>query len=362
MIGLYQTAIAYFGAHSAHLRDKHEVDRAIQRAVIGGAISIITMWFAHSHSETGSIVAALPYAAAAYAALAMIYLKIIQSRPNAAIAAQYLFILLDPALTVLALAGMPGVLAPINQLLVVQIVRCGIRYGVRTMWLTWAAAALSSMVLLPLNTFWSLAEPLTKSYITMLAITPILFGPLIKHLHRVSSELRSAATSDPLTGLGNRRMLSEHLRLAQERSHRDHSMLAVLLIDLDNFKAVNDTLGHGIGDHLLERVASAIKHNSRGGDFLARIGGDEFVLLVEGLSHHDGHHQAQMIAEKIVKTVQAVAEEVSPTIPVSASIGVNCWSFASKPLASEIDLIEVADRAMYSAKRAGKARVVLAPA
>jgi diguanylate cyclase (GGDEF)-like protein len=191
-----------------------------------------------------------------------------------------------------------------------------------------------------------------------MCFTPLLFVPLIDKLHSMTEELRQAATSDQLTGLGNRRMLSEHLRLARERCIRDASMLAVLYIDLDNFKQVNDTLGHNIGDALLELIAKRLKKNCRSGDFLARVGGDEFVLLVEGLSKQTGTTQAEEIAKKLVATVQDCASEVAPRAGVSASVGIRCWTPDPHAMDHD-DLIDEADRAMYSAKRAGKSRVTL---
>ncbi len=362
MNGRYLAAISYIGAHLVPHRDLHEIDRALQRAVISCIPFVLMVWQAFTSSGLGPVVLVLPVVATAYAAAALVYLKIIRTQPNRAVMAQYAFIVLDPVLTVLALAGMPLVLGCLNPLLLAQIVRCGIRFGMRTLWLTWGSAVVASVILLPLSGLWLLYDPLTQSYIVMLVITPILFGPLIRHGHRVTSDLRAAAMSDPLTGLGNRRMLFEHLILAQERSRRDQSMLALILFDLDNFKTVNDTLGHAKGDELLKGIAATIKAHSRGGDLLTRIGGDEFVLLLEGLTVHDGHQQAEQVAQKILAAVSAAGKQVCPTVPVTASVGVKCWSFTTQPAACADDLIEFADTAMYAAKRAGRARVSFAMA
>ena len=362
MNGRYLAAISYIGAHLVPHRDLHEIDRAIQRAVISGILCVLMVWHAFTSSGLGPVALVFPVVAAAYATAALIYLKLIRAKPNRAVMAQYVFIILDPVLTVIALAGVPIALGPLNPLLLAQIVRCGIRFGMRTLWLTWGGAVIASVILLPLSGLWLLREPLTQSYIVMLVITPILFGPLIRHGHRVTSDLRAAAMSDSLTGLGNRRMLFEHLLRAQERSRRDKSMLALILFDLDNFKTVNDTLGHGKGDELLKGIATAIKEHSRGGDLLTRIGGDEFVLLLEGLTALDGPQQAEQIAQKILAAVSAAGKQVCPTVPVTASVGVKCWSFAAQPEARADDLIEFADAAMYTAKRAGRARVSFAMA
>jgi diguanylate cyclase (GGDEF)-like protein len=361
MRGLTQTLLTYFGAHSIQHRDAHERDRAVQRAWITIGISILTMWASYTTSHRSLVLLSTSYLSAFYAAASLVYLRSIQARPAGQVLAQYLFIVLDPALTVLALVAAPTVLAPLNPLLMVQIVRCGLRFGSRTMWLAWGATVLMCAALFPSSDFWMAEEQLMRSFVAMLAITPILFGPLIARLHQVTGELTAAATSDPLTGLGNRRMLSEHLRFAQARAQRDNSMLALLAVDLDNFKAVNDTLGHSTGDHLLEVVASSIKRGCRAGDFLARTGGDEFVLLAEGLSAKDGSSQAAQIAAKVISTVESAAAHACPTIKVTASVGVHCWIHDDRAnAATESDLLDLADRAMYKAKRAGKARFVFA--
>ncbi|MDP4299360.1 GGDEF domain-containing protein [Leptothrix discophora] len=354
----YAAFIDYFGAHRGPLRVRHEVDRAIQRVVIGLLVALATLWHDHEASQMDLVVHAMPYFSVAYALLALLYWRVIRARPDAAVAAQYAFIVADPVLTVLALAASPTLLAPLNMFLMVQIVRCGIRYGVRTLWLEWSVAVLASALLLPLSAFWTLAQPLTQSHIAMLLVTPLLFAPLIRQLHRANDELRAAATSDPLTGLGNRRLLSEHLRIAQERSRRDGTWLALILFDLDNFKAVNDARGHASGDALLLHITRALRANLRGGDYLARIGGDEFVLLVEGLPADEAGRLAQAMADKIVRVVAEAARDASPDQPVTASAGVHCWSGSDPTGHDEATPMERADQAMYEAKRAGKDRAV----
>ena len=163
MNGRYQAAISYVGAHLVPHRDLHEIDRAVQRAVIGSIMSALMVWHAITSSLVGTVVLALPVLAIAYAVAAVVHLKIVRAQPNRAVMAQYVFIVLDPVLTVIALAGMPLVLGPLNPLLLCQIVRCGIRFGMRTLWLTWSSAAIASVIFLPLSGLWLLREPLTQS-------------------------------------------------------------------------------------------------------------------------------------------------------------------------------------------------------
>ncbi|MGY0195232.1 diguanylate cyclase domain-containing protein [Leptothrix sp. BB-4] len=348
----------HFGAHRVDGRGRHEIDRVIQRIVITVAVGLVTFWQEPGTDRLAPIVPLMPWAALVYVLLSLAYWRVIRRRPDAAVGAQYAFLVVDPLVTVLALMAAPTMLAPLNMFLMVQIVRCGIRYGVRTLWLTWAVSLLASAALMPLSNFWTMAQPLTLSHIAMLVITPLLFAPLIASLHRATDDLRQAATSDPLTGLANRRMLGTHLQGARQRSRREQTALALILFDLDRFKTVNDAYGHAKGDELLLRVTAALKGRLRGSDFLARIGGDEFVLLLEGLDETHARLQAGLMAQKIVGLVEAVSRECCPDLPVSASVGVHTWSADDPDGGDENVLIDHADRAMYAAKRAGKGRAV----
>lgn len=357
---LLQRFIGYVGAHNAQHVDAHERDRARQRAMISLAFSAITGWDAWHSPAPPPVEVLVPVLSLAYALVALLHLKVVLARQRAGVLSQYLFIVLDSMVTVVAFVGAPAVLGPLYPVLMVQIVRCGMRYGLRTLWLSWAAAALAALALMPLSDYWTGQVLLLRSFVAMMVVIPLLFAPLVRTLHRVTAELRIAAGSDPLTGLSNRRLLDEHIRLARERCERERSMLAVMLVDLDNFKVVNDTFGHAVGDQLLERVALAIQRCCRDGDFLARVGGDEFVLLVAGLPEQVGRERAKAIADKVVAVVQAAADELVPAAGVSASAGVYCWMGGVAQAEATGDLVEQADRAMYLAKRAGKSRVEMA--
>jgi diguanylate cyclase (GGDEF)-like protein len=353
----------YFGAHLSAQRDAHERDRARQRAVIAAVFALVLalghwLW---PRSQPGQVHLLIALSLA-YSAVALLYLKLVLARGRSPVALQYLFILTDPALTIVLVVGAAQWLAVFYVVVMVQIVRVGMRYGMPTLWLSWSGAMAAAALLMPHSAFWMAETQLLRSFVVTMVVVPVLFGPLIRRLHHVNDELRTAAGSDPLTGLGNRRLLAEHIRLAQQRSQRDGTMLAVILFDLDNFKRVNDSLGHARGDQLLAALAKAMRRHCRAGDFLARVGGDEFILLVEGLSMLAGREQAQEIAGKLVRAIEHTAAGIAPAAGVSASVGVQCWAHAMDARASEDQLIDAADQAMYRAKRAGKARVMLAAA
>ncbi len=161
--------------------------------------------------------------------------------------------------------------------------------------------------------------------------------------------LTRLALQDPLTGLPNRALFLDRLALALRRQHRDGRMVAVLFVDLDRFKAVNDTLGHLAGDRLLVAVADRLGHILRPGDTIARLGGDEFAVVCEGMA---GQAAAEEVAIRILNSLATpVVVEGQEIIP-SASIGIA----VSEPEATPDTMLRDADTAMYEAKDAGRNR------
>jgi diguanylate cyclase (GGDEF)-like protein len=160
------------------------------------------------------------------------------------------------------------------------------------------------------------------------------------------------ANFDGLTGLPNRNLLFEHLSKGLQQARRQWRLLAVLLVDLDGFKHVNDTLGHDAGDELLRQVAERLRQCVRATDTAARLGGDEFVIVLSDLGHPDA---AAAVARK---TIARLAEPVplGPVNPVvTASIGIALYRpELPANLNQAMTLLRQADNAMYAAKRAGK--------
>ena len=155
------------------------------------------------------------------------------------------------------------------------------------------------------------------------------------------------ATHDDLTSLPNRTLFNDRLRLALARATRSEESLAVLFLDLDNFKIVNDTLGHDIGDKLLKQVAARLLECVRAEDTVARLGGDEFVLLLEGSERHEAAQTAERLIRALSKSYLLGEHECF----VSASLGISMFpEDAGEPSG----LMRNADAAMYRAKDQGK--------
>jgi len=166
--------------------------------------------------------------------------------------------------------------------------------------------------------------------------------------HRLSKALRRQAQYDPLTGLPNRALLSDRLDQAIREARRSGCTIGVLLLDLDEFKLINDSLGHGAGDELLKGVATRLGHCLRGGDTVARLGGDEFVVIV---SLPDGETGCDNVAERLLRALQEKVPLAGREVNARPSIGISLFPQDGD---STEALLQAADTAMYAAKHAGK--------
>jgi len=161
-------------------------------------------------------------------------------------------------------------------------------------------------------------------------------------------QLDHLAHHDPLTALPNRILYHDRLRHAMTRAERDGEELAVLFIDLDRFKNVNDTLGHHVGDELLKQAAASLTRCLREGDTLARLGGDEFIVLLEDV---DGMHGATCVAEKLMAMFEQPFDVSGYELFVTGSVGISLFPQDAQDMHM---LIRNADVAMYQAKARGR--------
>jgi diguanylate cyclase (GGDEF)-like protein len=160
--------------------------------------------------------------------------------------------------------------------------------------------------------------------------------------------LESLALRDPLTGLANRRLLAERMSMALGHSRRNRSIMAVIYLDLDGFKEINNTLGHGAGDALLQMVAARLVATVREEDTVARLGGDEFLIA---LWHLSGAQDAAKVAFKAIESVSQPCDIDGHTVTVTASAGIAVYPADGEDAET---LMKKADVALYEAKRAGK--------
>jgi len=193
---------------------------------------------------------------------------------------------------------------------------------------------------------------ISTSAITIDDAAPIISG-IVRDLSdqkRFEAQLSHQALHDPLTGLANRAMLIDRLDHALTGVRRRGHMCGVLYVDLDRFKAVNDTLGHAAGDQLLIEAANRICVAVRGTDTVARLGGDEFVVVCEGI---EGVHRAADVAQRIIATLQTPFPLGDDDAQVGASIGI---AFSADGTETADAILANADIAMYRAKTNGRNR------
>jgi diguanylate cyclase (GGDEF)-like protein/PAS domain S-box-containing protein len=170
----------------------------------------------------------------------------------------------------------------------------------------------------------------------------------VSALKAVQRELQAQARRDHLTGLANRHQLDELLPLALARAQRSEGALALMFLDIDKFKSINDSLGHAVGDAVLKEFARRLRDCVRSTDTVARLAGDEFVIVLEGLR---SEAEPQFVARKIGAAIARPFLLDGIELPVSTSIGI---AFHTGGLLTPSALLHRADQALYEAKNAGR--------
>jgi diguanylate cyclase (GGDEF)-like protein len=174
----------------------------------------------------------------------------------------------------------------------------------------------------------------------------------VRLLHKAACNygkmLEELALNDPLTGLANRRLLADRMTMSLVHAHRNKSAMAVVYLDLDGFKQINDTLGHGVGDELLKMVAGRLLATVRQEDTVARLGGDEFILA---LWHVSGSDYAATVAARAIEAVAQPYEIEGNSVRITVSAGVSIYPDHGEDADS---LMKSADLALYEAKTAGR--------
>ncbi|MBI3900109.1 MAG: diguanylate cyclase [Gammaproteobacteria bacterium] len=198
-----------------------------------------------------------------------------------------------------------------------------------------------------LSDYWRSLEPLSVGLWLGIVALPIFARRFYQRMNDANQRLRELATHDPLTGLPNRPFLYERLRETIAMSERHKRRFLVMFIDLDNFKKINDGKGHEAGDNALREVASAMRQSIRQSDVAARVGGDEFVVLLHDLKNEKIQH----LAEHIRESVRLYTKD-----HLSMSVGIATYPECGNDPET---LIRHADNTMYAAKAGGKGRHVV---
>lgn len=327
-----------------------EHGQALLRVAIVWLLLLNTAWVAARNPDIGAWVWGINLASAIFSVL--LFARIIQ-RPAPSPRRRVLGAIHDNvAVTAwLYICGPLGALALFVYPFVT--VGNGFRFGVR--YLAWSGllGALGIGTLVVAAPGWRSYGLIGTGVLLSHILVTVYTGVLLSRLYRAQAQLATLATCDGLTGLPNRRFFMD--QLARQLATPEHRPLACLYMDLDGFKAVNDRCGHQIGDALLQQVAAAVRGCIRAADVLARVGGDEFTVVLDGPT---STAEARVVADRIIATVERITRVADQPVSVSVSIGIACVPAdgCEQPVRAD-DLLKAADDAMYVAKRSGRGRV-----
>ena len=231
------------------------------------------------------------------------------------------------------------------------------RFGERAQWSESAHQHFQEYCDLPVQCYSEIVQQWSDGRTMRVSRTEVAGGGYLDVFADVSeqyharSALEHLARFDPLTDLPNRRFFRDELQRLTE-AHEDGAVTAALCLDLDRFKAVNDTLGHPVGDKLLTSVSARLLATLKVGDFVARLGGDEFAVILTGLPHQA---DAQKVAQRVIQTLSAQYEIDGHHISIGASIGID---FLAQGMSAD-EWLRNADLALYRAKTLGRGRAVV---
>jgi diguanylate cyclase (GGDEF)-like protein len=288
---------------------------------------------------------------------AIAYSLLVHRRPAPTRARRALALVVDN-LTASYIASFGGAFAAYVGFNFLTTVGWGLRFGRHYLFLATVIAVAGMAWNLVASPYWHEELVFGGSILFGMAATSINTGMLLRRIahgnRRLADkmhEIAQLAWRDPLTRLSNRLHFRERLSQALAAAARNGSPLALLLFDIDGFKAVNDTLGHEAGDRILQEIGSRVAGQVRQADTFARWGGDEFVILMEGVRERA---DAVRVAEIVTKVIGDIEVLPGSALRVGASVGI-AWQ-APRPgeKANPDELLRECDEAMYEAKRAGK--------
>ena len=198
------------------------------------------------------------------------------------------------------------------------------------------------------------SRELDENLLDLLAALATLAAPVLERIH-LQRQIEHQSLHDSLTGLPNRLSMQHRLRQLLAEAERHGGTVAVLFLDLDGFKAINDTFGHEAGDQVLQQVAVRLLHTLRVGDTPSRFGGDEFVIACDGVDEESVLEVARRIRAAVKQPLDGLAQGRA----VSASIGISVFTPGGDTRITPDALVALADEAMLASKRAGKGRDTL---
>ena len=234
----------------------------------------------------------------------------------------------------------------------------GFRFGERYLFIASLFTSFGMLILFKVSKYWGSLVPSGLDIGLIFVLVASYTGYLLRDLSAIKEVLKQLATRDPLTGLANRRIIEDQLPHMVAEHQADNMSMGMIYFDLDGFKPVNDDLGHDAGDVLLKQVAQMVKKSVRADDIVARVGGDEFVVV---LNRIESEKDLATRGRAILARIEGIKELNGKKISISASLG--CLLIGSKTpkeLSSSQKLIREADRLMYASKKSGRGVLSLA--
>lgn len=228
----------------------------------------------------------------------------------------------------------------------------GFRFGERYLFIASLFTSFGMLILFKSSPYWASMVPSGLDMGLIFVLVASYTGYLLRDLSQIKEVLKQMATRDPLTGLANRRIIEDQLPHMVAEHQADNSSMGMIYFDLDGFKPVNDNLGHDHGDLLLKQIASVVKKSVRSDDIVARVGGDEFVVV---FNHIENEKDLATRGRQILGKIESIKTLNGRTIDISASLG--CLLIGAKTpkeLNSSQKLIREADRLMYASKKSGR--------
>jgi signal transduction histidine kinase/ActR/RegA family two-component response regulator len=288
----------YFGAHLVPQRADHERDRALQRGVIVMLVCMIWMndyFMQHLRWSEGRAIAL--WVASAYSLSSFAYWSFLRAHPASGVALQYVFLIADPVVLMTGMVVDPHRLASLNPFLLIVIIRCGIRYGTRTMWLAWGVTVAAALLLLPASEYWRKEGELALSFGLLLALIPVFFISLIRRVHQVRAIEEERARLGALNEITVSR--SEFL---SKVSHELRSPLQSIVSALDVFEMRH---GHGVAedDELIGRM--------RRSSMLLNTQLRDLQTLAKGEAGHLAMHPEPFEAAALVEGVAIAARDAA---------------------------------------------------
>lgn len=267
--------------------------------------------------------------------------------PQVSVVRRILGITGDVGATTYALYFLGDVATPFFGIYLWNSIGNGFRYGAKYLYLSSALGVLGFTFVLTTSEYWATHRALGAGLLIALIALPVCMASLVRQLHTALAHMRTMATYDALTSLPNRHSFYEQLQQTLKISEKNNTSFVVVFIDLEGFKPINDALGHAAGDEVLKSVANKLKQCVRRGDLAARIGGDEFVLILSDIDSP----VLLSTTHKIIDTIASVREITGKSVKLSSSVGIATYPNSG---CTVDELIAHADAAMYRSKRAGK--------